>query len=159
SMATDRSWCTATLLADGRVLVAGGLGNGAPMSVATAELYDPEADTWSPAASMSIVRAFHTATMLADGRVLVVGGATSYTHAGARASAEIYDPVRAAWSSTGSMSDTRALHTAAMLVDGRVLVAGGEAHDGPEVFRASAEIYTPGTGTWTAAGSMHAARS
>jgi hypothetical protein len=60
---------TATLLLDGRVLVAGGGSNGT-----SAELYDPATGTWSPTGSMSVGRAGFTATRLADGRVLVAGG-------------------------------------------------------------------------------------
>src|SRR5688500_6695323 len=71
-LGTGRSVHTATLLADGRVLVAGGRVNGT--ADASAELYDPATATWSATDSLDTARALHTATRLLDGRVLVVGG-------------------------------------------------------------------------------------
>src|SRR2546426_12383447 len=73
SLGSPRGFYTATLLADGRVLVAGGI-SGAITSLSTAEIYDPVTGSWSPAESMSVDRFYHTATLLADGRVLVAGG-------------------------------------------------------------------------------------
>ena len=68
-MAEGRAEHTATVLADGRVLVIGSLGN-----KATAEIYDPDTDAWYDAGAMEETRYRHTATLLADGSVLVVGG-------------------------------------------------------------------------------------
>jgi hypothetical protein len=82
-MRTARVYHTATLLSDGRVLVAGG-------GDATAELYDPATATFSSTGSMAVARSSHTATLLSDGRVLVAGGADN--NAGALASAELYQP-------------------------------------------------------------------
>jgi len=152
SLAYDRYGHTATLLQDGRVLVAGGednLGQGA-----TAEIYNPDTGKWTQTGSLNYKRSFHTAALLQDGRVLVAGGATRSDY---RASAEIYDPATGRWTQTGSLNQSRAHFTATTLHDGRVLVAGGMF----QLFdtRASAEIYDPDTGKWTQAGSLNAPRS
>ena len=110
---------TASLLPDGRVLIAGGLVDFG------AEIYDPDLGTWTATAPMVEMREGHTATVLADGTVLVVGGADTDRHP-AHTSAEIYDPRADTWTATGSMVIPRAYHTANLLPDGRVLVAGGK---------------------------------
>jgi hypothetical protein len=156
SMATSREDHTATLLPDGRVLIAGGNDVG-DHAVGSAELYNPKSGTFSPTGSMRTARGFHTATLLSDGRVLIVGGnAGSWSFTGAiRASAEIYDPKAGTFSPTGSMSVGRAWHTATLLSDGRVLVAGGE-YNGQDL--ASAEIYDPKTGRFSPTGPMAVGR-
>ena len=93
---TARSEHTATLLPDGKVLVAGGLNGGV---LASAELYDPASGTWTATGSLNSARDQHTATLLPDGKVLVAGGTTA-----ALASAELYDPVSGTWTATGSLS-------------------------------------------------------
>ena len=141
---------TASLLADGRVLIAGGLVD------LGAEVYDPDLGTWSATAPMVAMREGHTATILADGTVLVVGGAATDMRP-AHTSAEIYDPRADTWTATGSMASPRTHHTANLLPDGRVLVAGGG--DQPTgVGYASTEIYDPATGQWSAAGDMNVRR-
>jgi N-acetylneuraminic acid mutarotase len=139
---------TATLLRDGRVLVAGGYAAGD--AVATAELYDPASGTWTTTGSMVTPRSRHTATLLADGKVLVAGG-------GFRDEvpfAELYDPDTGAWTETGNMLRSRGGHTATLLSDGRVLVVGGNGGSAAAVPQVTAELYDPGTRTWTATGSM-----
>jgi Kelch motif/Galactose oxidase, central domain len=155
-MSTRRESHTATLLPDGRVLIVGGE-DSVGDAVATAELYDPKAGTFSPTGPMATPRAFHTATLLADGRVLIAGGnAGTWSYDGPfLASAEIYNPRTGAFSPTGSMATPRAWHTATLLADGRVLVAGGENH---RTDLASAEIYNPKTGKFTPTGSMAVGR-
>lgn len=157
SMFTTRHWCSATLLRDGRVLVAGGLHNADAVDVV--EVYDPVSDAWSKAPPMSTARAMHTATLLDDGRVLLTGGTIKWDISGVRAGAEIFDPATESWSSAGDMAEPRCMHTATRLDDGRVLVAGGEQHDGPHLFRASAEVFDPVKGGWSATGAMHAERA
>lgn len=142
---------TTSLLPDGRVLVAGG------MDGFGAEVYDPDVGTWIRTAPMVARRDGHTATVLADGTVLVVGGAATDMRP-AHTSAEIYDPATDTWTATGSMARARAHHTASLLDDGRVLVAGGEDHVTGGVKQASAEIYDPATGQWSATSEMSAAR-
>jgi Galactose oxidase, central domain/Kelch motif len=161
-MTTARGFDTATRLADGRVLVAGGNpGNWdfAGELINSAELYDPNTGTFSPTGSMTTARDVHTATLLLDGRVLVTGGDDTYPHP--VASAELYDPKTGTFSPTGSMTTVRDWHTATLLADGRVLVAGGTAlgMQSGTSFLASAEVYDPKTGRFTATGSMSAARA
>ncbi|MEK7317031.1 MAG: kelch repeat-containing protein, partial [Candidatus Eisenbacteria bacterium] len=80
-------------LSNGKLLVAGGY-DGAN-ALGGAELYDPDANTWSPAGGLLVARFFHTATLLSNGKVLVVGG---HDGTGGLASAELYDPVANTWS-------------------------------------------------------------
>jgi hypothetical protein len=147
SLSQQRQNATATLLRDGRVLVAGGHGSGGGSSLASAELYDPAAGTWSQTGSMSIARDTHTATLLPDGRVLVAGGEGA--NSAMLSSAELFDPGTGAWSPTGSLSQARDLHSATLLPDGRVLVAGGWDGSSKKSRLASAELYDPGTGSWS----------
>jgi hypothetical protein len=139
-----RNGQTATLLADGTVLVAGGSG---PLT--TAEQYTPATGVWSDAGNMRMVRRQATATRLPDGRVLVVGGQF------VRAMAEIYDPVRRSWQGAGTPSYAWSGHTATLLVDGRVLVAGGFGSSGTaypspsSLLPVQTELYSPTINTWT----------
>jgi hypothetical protein len=160
---------TATLLRDGRVLLAGGKASTAEGKPgASAELYDPTTGKWSVTGSMAQARWGHTATLLADGRVLVTGGAAGPGCSGAvlsgcgrqLASAELYDPGNGNWAPAGSMHQVRSGHTATLLPDGRVLAAGGYDIKGAEAAsteimgRTTAELYDPSSGQWTATGSM-----
>jgi N-acetylneuraminic acid mutarotase len=159
SMLGVRGAQTATLLSDGRVLVAGGTsesGSGDTNPLATAELYDPSSRTWIATGSMGTPRDAATATLLPGGKVLVAGGADGIAvPTNVLASAELYDPASGTWTATGTMGTPRATATATLLPDGRVLVAGGlDGHNAG----ASAELYDPTTGTWTATGSMRDAR-
>jgi hypothetical protein len=149
SMAHARSHPSATLLGSGKVLLAGGWAGTAPLD--SAELYDPASGTFSLVGSMHSPRSGHTATLLSDGRVLVVGG----QGLGAPASAEIYDPATNLFTVTGSLATGREDHTATLLGNGRVLVAGGfNTSCGTYRDCASAELYDPATGLFTATGSM-----
>src|SRR5882724_4656056 len=149
SLATARFVHTATLLPNGKVLVTGGANTSG--ALASAELYDPATGSWTATGSMATARTFHTATLLGNGKVLVAGGATVASNAdpGANtayfASAELYDPATGIWTPTGLLNDARDGHTATLLNNGKVLVAGG--HNG--VFLASAQLYDPATGSWT----------
>jgi len=142
-MLEARAGHTATLLGDGRVLVAGG-SRGHSESSVSAELYDPGTGTWSATGSMTRGRSGHEATLLQDGTVLVTSGADDAT-------AELYDPLTGSWTVTGTMVEARRGFTATLLTDGRVLVAGG---DSASARLATAELYDPRTGTWTATGNM-----
>ena len=158
SMASYRAWDTATLLLDGRVLVAGGRGgeaSGGQNSLNSAELYDPKTGTFAPTGSMVSGHDSGTATLLSDGRVLIADGSVSNT-------AEVYDPKTGTFGKTGSMAYFRAWDTATLLPDGRVLIAGGEGGPagGPLNFStlSSAELYDPKTGTFSPAGPANTPR-
>jgi hypothetical protein len=158
-MSTTRGSHTATLLTNGKVLVAGGyIDFSFPDYLSSAELYDPNTGVWTNTGSLATARAGHTATLLTNGKVLVAGGTfingpfTNFT----LASVELYDPANGAWTATSSMSTGRTGHTATLLPNGNVLVAGGSAISGA-VF-SSAELYNPITGKWTLTGSLNAAR-
>lgn len=154
SMAFARGGHTATLLHTGKVLVAGCAVGPGGAGLGSAELYDPASGTWTDTGDMVGPRCLDfTATLLPDGRVLVVGGRVLV--AGSRANpivatAELYDPMTGTWTATGSMGTPRYDHAAALLPDGKVLVAGGADHPGAGCcYLATAELYDPGTGSWT----------
>ena len=161
SMARPRSGQTATLLQDGRVLVAGGVGSSGA-DLAYAELYDPATGRFSPTGSMARPRSGQTATLLVDGRVLIVGGTENLGVQKAKAalaSAELYDTKTGTFVATGSMLTGRFMgQTATLLKDGDILVAGGNADYLGEQSLASAELYDPKTGTFHKTGSMAEAR-
>jgi WD40 repeat protein len=153
----------ATLLLDGRVLVAGGCCDGSGNLLTSAELYDPSSGSWTATGNMIEVRADPTITVLPDGTVLVAAGYTidSSGNFAVLASAELYDPSSGTWTATGSMAETHYVGTATLLPDGTVLVAGGYTSEGSGNFAvlASAELYDPSRGSWTAAGSMAEGRT
>jgi hypothetical protein len=147
-MVQPRQAATATLLANGKVLV---VGSGPDLNIG-AELYDPALDTWSPTGPMIVPRALATATLLPSGKVLINGGITADTgHSTTRT--ELYDPVSNSWSSTEGMAVQRSSHTATLLLSGKVLVAGGQNASG---YIATAELYDPVSNHWTMAAPMEA---
>ena len=179
-MTTARTYLTATVLQNGQVLVAGGfLAGAAPAPTPLAELYNPVTNTWTAAGSMKNPRAGHTATLLNNGKVLVVGGVTDATGM-TTASAELYDPVLNIWTATlasaaaaavpatsgvpavpavAALPAARAYHTATLLNDGKVLVAGGLVSDGKtSTADSTAELYDTQNNSFTLIGSMSTAR-
>ena len=138
----SRAYHAATMLADGRVLVSGGVGD------QTAEIYDPTTGTWTSTPNMQYMRVSHTSTLLPNGRVLVAQGGSTV--------AEEYDPTTGAWSSAGTVptfgspSDL----TATLLLDGTVLTAGGCAGFQADfclgTMYADADSFTPATLAWAA---------
>jgi multimeric flavodoxin WrbA len=163
SMTTTRLYAfTATLLNNGKVLVTGGVGgNSAPYDIlASAELYDPATGLFTATGSMSAAREYCTATLLNNGKVLVAGGYndqnTDFYDPDSLAGAELYDPATGLFTATGSMNNPRGGHTATLLSNGKVLVAGGS--DSNSLPLASAELYDPAAGTFAATGSMNTNR-
>ena len=141
-MSSGRSGHTATLLADGRVLVVGGNNSGSVLR--TAEIYDPASDRWRATSNLS-ARESHTATLLPDGRVLVAGGSAG----GAIATCTIYDPSSNSWSSTtltAPLPSARYSHTASLMPNGQVLVTAG--FDSAAAL-SDTVLYDPSTNLWT----------
>jgi len=157
-MTESRATHTATLLSDGRVLVAGGTSGAGCSSSSSTEIFDPVSDSFSNSSQMSVGREGHTATGLSDGKVLVAGGLSCSSNGGLAdtASAELYDPTIASFTLTGVMSTPRSGHTSTLLPNGKVLVAGGGDTSGSIL--ASAELYDPSTGTFTLTSNMQKPR-
>ncbi|HEX4489497.1 MAG TPA: kelch repeat-containing protein [Terriglobales bacterium] len=157
TMTTSRTYPTATLLANGKVLVAGGYG---PTfgSLFSAEIFDPATNKWTAINNMVGSRYFQTATLLKDGRVLVVGGLNqTQSPVGF---AEIYDPSTGNWTQTGSNLKSRYNHTATLLKNGMVLVTGGCCDAASPLTQLnSAEVWDPATGQWSGVGSSAVAHS
>lgn len=130
----------------------------------TAEVFDPATETWTPVTPMAAARIAPTATLLPSGQVLITGGLTEISPAGADAalaSTEAFDPATRAWTPRAPMAFDRGAHSASLLPDGRVLVAGGGpcGNGGCFGFGAAApgccaadtaEIYDPAADAWTA---------
>jgi hypothetical protein len=171
TLAVVRSGHTATLLADGKVLIVGGSGD------TSAEIFDPASGMSVATGNTNYARTGHTATTLSDGRVLIAGGGS--------ASAEIYDPAAGTFANgpdmttarsghtatavgtsvvisgggsasvevfdgttftaAGTLTESRTNHSAALMNDGRIFIAGGTGSD-------TAEIYNPTDGTSVATG-------
>ncbi len=157
AMTTARANAAAIRLRDGRALICGGTATGEIGGVlSSAEIYDPVARTFTPTGSMTVPRTGQTITMLRDGRVLLTGGDKNAGFRSQLASAEIYDPGSGTFSATGSMSTPREGHTATMLRDGRVLVAGGSPNGIQTT--GSAEIYDPVSGRFSNTGHLNQPR-
>jgi hypothetical protein len=136
-MTSARFGPATVLLANGKVLVAGGSPDSSDARLSSAEIYDPATGTWTPTGSMTVPRS-PVLVLLADGRALAVGGANDPDLR--PASAEVYDPVSGAWASTGQLS-TRATYGALGLLDGTVL-AVAEAVP-PQVYDRVQGVWTP----------------
>ena len=149
TMTSERRNHTSTTLADGRVLMTGGTTSSTTTFLSSAEIYDPATGNITPTGSMSTGRAYHTATRLPDGNILIAGGLNS---TGKLATAELFDPTagsHGSFTSTGSMDIARAIHTATLLNDGSVLVAGGQSGTDKSTTLATAQIFNPETGTFS----------
>jgi hypothetical protein len=147
SLNSARVGDTATLLNNGMVLLTGG---------ASAELYNPATGTFTSTGSLNSARSYYTATLLNNGMVLIAGGTENGSGSASLASAELYNPATGTFTPTGSLNIARLSHTATLLNNGMVLIAGG--YDGNVPGLAIAELYDPTTGTFTPTGSLNDAR-
>lgn len=157
SMIAPRSYATATLLNNGKILIAGGRDSVAAITLTSAELYDPATGKFTLTGSMSENRFVHSATRLQNGKVLMVAGWSNKVVDGVQTTPqdaqtnEIYDPVTGEFSIAGALAPTRYAHTATLLGNGKVLVAGGNAARTVGALN-NADLYTPdptGTGPGT----------
>ncbi len=152
SMNTARAGHTATLLADGTVLIAGGFSDASDTAPAinTAELFDPVANTFTNVpATMQSPRTSHTATRLQNGLVLLSGGQSDNNDGDGVNTAELFDPATQTFTAlVATMTSPRGGHAAVLLPDGKVLLMGG--FNNSSVSLNSAEVFDPVTQTFTA---------
>lgn len=146
SLAQSQLFHATTLLPDGRVLVSCGFSGAAVLS--EAELFDPASGTFRSLAATP--RLHCTATLLQNGKVLIVGGLATNNDQTASNTAELFDPATGLFQPTGNMASARFGHSATLLSDGRVLIAGGG--------NQTAEIYDPAADTFVPTGQMSVAR-
>ncbi len=146
AMSVPRAGHTATLLADGRVLIVGGR-NG-DQALATAEIYDPSAGSFGPAFGMTAARSAHSATLLPNDTVLVAGGLDNAWLP--LSSTEFYSVSPGTFATADNMVSMREGHSAVRLPSGAVLFVGG-GDLGPSV---TAELYDPATGRFTQTGGL-----
>jgi len=151
-MLEPRSGHTATLLPNGKVLIAGGMRRNQDF-YKSAELYDPATGKFQPTGEMSERRVGQIAVLLPSGRVLIAGG---WVGQGGTDSAELYDPASGKFTPIAKMTMPRGRPSATLLTNGDVLIAGGEKRDNESL--ASAEIFHASTLTFQSTGAMHHAR-
>lgn len=143
---------TATLLPNGMVLCAGSFGSGT-----VAELYDPLTEMWSPTGNMTSSRSSHTATLLPNSKLLVTGGYDYYGPDITLSKTEIFDPTTGIWSQLEDMISARSTHTATLLPNGKILLAGGR--NDSDIALSIAEVYDPRFSIWIPTGQMTSARA
>ena len=158
SLNTPRFAHTATMLDNGLILFAGGVGS-AGSSLASAELYNPATGISTPTGNLNTPRAWHTATLLNNGNVLIAGGCSGCpprANGVSLASAEIYNPATGSFTpTTGAMVSSREYHTATLLNNGMVLISGGSSSGAA---LSSAELFDPTASAFTITGSLKNSR-
>ncbi len=159
SLSTTRAYHTATLLDNGKVLIAGGLDFSATgFADKTCELYDPSSGTFGATGAMTNARFFHTATKIGS-NVLVAGGSTVGSGSASLNNSEIYNAGTGTWGTSRTMNVKRNLHRAALLSTGNVLVTGGNNDYNGTTYWKSTEIYNVSTNAWSLGPNMAAERS
>ncbi len=153
-MLEPRSGHTATLLADGRVLIAGGMRRNQDF-LRSAEVYHPAGDRFEAVGFMTERRVGHVAVLLRTGQVLVAGG---WTGRDATARAELFDPASGRFTAIAPMTTRRGEPRATLLASGDVLISGGDDHDGDGGHLSSAEVFRVATLSFAATGAMRLAR-
>lgn len=148
-LARGRAGPTGTLLADGRVLLAGGSAAGQPLE--SVEVWDPTLKTWVAARDLSEARAGHAAALLGDGSVLVVGGGT--------AAVDLLDPAALQLRSLAPLPSALSGHTLTALPDGRALLVGGQGDASVFDYSAEVRIFDGASQSWTASAALHSARA
>jgi hypothetical protein len=138
--AFNADWHAATLLRDGNVLITGGSDDMSCGGSSAARLYDASSNRFDAIGDMAVARDIHTSTLLLDGRVLIAGGGDGWCSSPLHATAELYVPASRSFISTATMTTARSGHTATLLRDGRVLMAGGQAA-WPGTALKTAELY------------------
>jgi uncharacterized protein YjdB len=161
---TSRYLHSTTVLETGQILVAGGIScpsAGSCTYLSSAEIYNPVNTSFTNTGAMAQARSA-PAVLLNNGNVLIAGGYTCDIsgNCSSLSSAEIYNPNTGAFTNAGNMTMARSGHTMTLLRSGTVLIGGGQTCTTATSCSAlsSAEIYDPGAGTFSAAGSMTAAR-
>lgn len=167
-MRVQRASHTAALLQDGTVLLVGGMGDvpvlpaGNNGSIASAEIYDPNTNTFALTQSMLLARCCNAMALLNNGKVLVAGGQAPVApgqYGSSTAEAELYDPVSGSFSVTGSMEISLEEQTGTTLLNGQVLITGGVTCSTTCAVTGTAELYDPTSGTFSYTGSMTTART
>jgi hypothetical protein len=175
NLSVSRAFHSATLLQDGRVLIAGGT-NASGVAQSSCEIYDHATGTLAATGAMGSARLAHTATRLADGRVLVAGGLANYQGADtqlaavlntAQSTGEVYDPATGLWTAVANtMTSVRSGHTASLEADGRVLLVSGvnggiitSLGSNQPTFTATCNRYDPTTNTFQVAPAMPLGRA
>jgi len=133
----------ATSLANGKVLVQGGYLEEGNVATADANLYDPSRGIFTSTGKMTTPRYAHTATLLGDGTVLIAGGFGSRSGDPAPFTAEIYDPASGTFSRTGDLTTARGEHAATLLLDGTLLITGGDGVGTAEIYRPIRPVSAP----------------
>lgn len=142
----SRMFPVAITLSDGRLLVTGSTISHRPVAddSPNSEVFDPETGEWTVTGAMSVRRYGHTLTLLPDGRVLAAGGedpmGDNYL---LYSSTEIFDPETNTWSPGPELSQPRSSHSATLMPDGSILLAGGISQEGERYPIASTEFITP----------------
>jgi N-acetylneuraminic acid mutarotase len=145
----SREYHTATLLANGSVLIVGGY-NKDGTDMYGCQLYNPASNSWTHTGDLTTARSFHTATLLQSGKVLVAGGrltnqAKPLDPPITLTSTELYDPATGLWANGGDLNVGRYYHVAALLPNGKVIIAGGGQYDQNGLIPlSSSELYDPG---------------